>query len=159
MVCYNYNDKLKVLIQEFTGDITVDAIIESWVELKVNGVLDDSLNGVISHYNGNVEIQYFELQKLNELMREQTEIISRLQLMIVINQPEIALGLIFKNRNNWSRMEFFPTVKMALKWFELCRVNTVGCFKMNPDEAGNTSYSFCSNCSLLKSIPKNYVEE
>ena len=117
MTNYYFDDTNKILIREFTAEVDVDLIIETWEYILDNYLDHPNLKGVVTdfrHSKPNLDMQTFEI--MMKYFKSKIEIFQEIHMAQVMTTPEISLPMLFQMQNMGIVTKPFSTLEAALDW-------------------------------------------
>lgn len=116
---YCFDKKIGVVTRSFYGIVTIDVLLRSWEELKMQYQDEPFWRGVISDFRGADIRPFFEnITRYEHYINENAEMFKKLKLAIVSDSPFIAYSLLIQERFPNFSIQSFCTLEAAHKWIE-----------------------------------------
>lgn len=106
-----------ILIRKFIGDVSVQDIIESWVDLKENGLIQSKLKGIVNDLrdcNLNMDMHSFKL--VIKYLKSNSDIMVLRHAVISDSPGIIVFPTLAEGQEKELRIKPFSTIESATEW-------------------------------------------
>ena len=119
MISSTFNNQLNILMTEFKGGITKEAISNYLTEFRENNYSQKKLKSIVDATNASYEFSFKDLSDLNKIKNKSLESYDMVIIAVIINSPATAaISMLFSAIANTKRYKYrvFSTYEAALFW-------------------------------------------
>lgn len=116
-VTYELDESKAILIRTILGQITMSEIIELWEEDILNKRVTNDLKAIVTDFSKGRNLSKMEERKhISAFYRKNFDFFKNIKIAIVLDDPSIAIPLMYEHENHDIEHVAFSTFEAAIKW-------------------------------------------
>lgn len=116
-VTYDLNASKTILVRTIFGQITMGEIIKLWETDIFNKRVTTDLKAVVTDFSKGKNLSKMEERKnITAFYRENVDFFKNIKIAVVLNDPSIAIPLLYEHEQQDIQHLAFSTLEAAMKW-------------------------------------------